>query len=181
MSPLSDQAWNTIVLYFLKLKLWKTIPQVMERFSWNVIFAYHRCRVLKPAEEKATNDYQGKENGSNTLYYKPLTVQKSLECEIHMDEYPQSWWNPSSHSEAIFTARIGPKDGEGTVFTGVCLSTPGGGTPVPVFFQVVPLARSGWVAPPPPQNSRASTCYVAGSMPLAFTQEDYLVMSMFLN
>ena len=32
-----------------------------------------------------------------------------------------------------------PKDGEGTVFTGVCLSTPGwgGGTPVPVLSQVL--------------------------------------------
>ena len=53
-----------------------------------------------------------------------------------------------------------------------------------------PLARSGWwgYVPPPPgldgvpphtppirQSSIASTCYAAGGMPLAFTQEDFLV------
>ena len=31
-----------------------------------------------------------------------------------------------------------------------------------------------WMGYPPP-NSKASTCYVVGSMPLAFTQEDFLV------
>ena len=36
--------------------------------------------------------------------------------------------------------------------------------------------------PPPPirQSSIASTCYVAGSMPLAFTQEDFLVLYLFV-
>ena len=43
-----------------------------------------------------------------------------------------------------------------------------------------PLARSEWGGPLPPpllrgQNSRATTCYAACSMPLAFTQEDFLV------
>ena len=53
------------------------------------------------------------------------------------------------------------------------------------------LARSGWegypgqvwmprVLPPPHplirQSSIASTCYAAGGMPLAFTQEDFLVL-----
>ena len=34
--------------------------------------------------------------------------------------------------------------------------------------------RQDWGTPPPPrQNSRASTCYVAGGMPLAFMQEDF--------
>ena len=31
----------------------------------------------------------------------------------------------------------------------------------------------GWDTPPPP--GIGSTCYVAGGMPLAFTQEDFLV------
>ena len=63
----------------------------------------------------------------------------------------------------------------------VCLSTlAGGGVPHPrsgvggypgqVF--------TGWGTPPP---SIASTCYAAGGMPLAFTQEDFLVISRFLN
>ena len=54
----------------------------------------------------------------------------------------------------------------------------GWGTPPPgqVRTGVPPLARSGWSTfPAPRQNSRASTCYAAGGMPLAFTQEDSLV------
>ena len=45
-----------------------------------------------------------------------------------------------------------------------------------------PPSRTGWGVnlPPPPtttrrQSSIASTCYAAGGMPLAFTQEDFLV------
>ena len=50
-----------------------------------------------------------------------------------------------------------------------------------------PPAITGWGNPPCPgldgvpfsppirQSSKASTCYVAGGMPLAFTQEDFLV------
>ena len=41
------------------------------------------------------------------------------------------------------------------------------------------LARSGWYPryppPPPLDSSIASTCYAASGMPLAFTQEDFLV------
>ena len=47
-----------------------------------------------------------------------------------------------------------------------------------------PPARSGWCgggtpSTPPPigQSSIVSTCYAAGGMPLAFTQEDFLVSS----
>ena len=36
-----------------------------------------------------------------------------------------------------------------------------------------PPTMSGWGYPPPP--TIASTCYAAGGMPLAFTQEDFLV------
>ena len=51
----------------------------------------------------------------------------------------------------------------------------GGGVP-----GVPPPTRSGWGTPPPDQvwirqNSIASTCYAAGGVPLAFTQEDFLV------
>ena len=132
-----------------------------------------------------------------------------------------------------------PKDGKGTVFTGVCLSTPTeapqfqvlsqvtgprsfffeGGLPqsflgVPqswLGWEVYPVSpvRSGWGTPnqnrtrfplgkgpdgvltqpgkdwgtlsartgviPSGQNSRVNTCYAVGSMPLAFTQEKFLV------
>ena len=42
----------------------------------------------------------------------------------------------------------------------------------------VPPTRSGWEGgthPPIRQSSIASTCYAAGGVPLAFTQEDFLV------
>ena len=55
----------------------------------------------------------------------------------------------------------------------------------PVLQSGVPQVRMGYPQPglgyfPPPfptrQNSRASTCCTAGVMPLAVTQEDFLVM-----
>ena len=82
----------------------------------------------------------------------------------------------------------------------VCPWVGGGGYPSPshntsIHYPIQSLAGGyppswpGWVTtscqeldvgtpPPPPhgrQSSRASTCYVAGSMPLAFTQEDFIV------
>ena len=40
-----------------------------------------------------------------------------------------------------------------------------------------PPTRTGWVTPSPiRQSSKATTCYVAGGVPLAFTQEDFLVL-----
>ena len=41
----------------------------------------------------------------------------------------------------------------------------------------VPPVRTGWGTPSPVrrQSSKASTCYAVGGMPLAFTQEDFLV------
>ena len=71
-------------------------------------------------------------------------------------------------------------------FFGVSQSWPGGvpqddipppnhfrmGHPPPPRSQV----RMGYSPPPPPgQSSRTSTCYAAGGMPLAFTQENLLV------
>ena len=45
----------------------------------------------------------------------------------------------------------------------------GGGVP--------PTTKTGWGTPPPiKQSSIASTCYAASGMPLAFTQEDFLVI-----
>ena len=115
------------------------------------------------------------------------------------------------HSDPIFVMNthsfLPPafrRNGEGNVFTGVCLHLRGGaGTPIwPTGG--IPLPRSGWGStpsqvrtggtPPPPAgwgtpprrgprsggdtpnwNSMACTCCAAGGMPLAFTQEDFLV------
>ena len=62
----------------------------------------------------------------------------------------------------------GPDNGE-YLITG--LDGGGGG-----FYSAdgdIPLSKIGWGIPPP--ISKASTCYAAGSVPLAFTQEDFLV------
>ena len=51
------------------------------------------------------------------------------------------------------------------------------GTPLPSGLDVVPHHRN-WMGYPPPiwrQSSRARAFYVAGGMPLAFTQDDFLV------
>ena len=50
---------------------------------------------------------------------------------------------------------------------GVPPTVTGWGTPNPTM--------TGWGKPPPPHTNIASTCYAAGGMPLAFTQEDFLV------
>ena len=70
--------------------------------------------------------------------------------------------------------------GEGTVFTGVCLSTLGGTylgqcrySPVKVG---TPLGQGRFSPPPLPRR----TCYTPGGMSLAFTQEDFLVPNVFL-
>ena len=49
--------------------------------------------------------------------------------------------------------------------------------PPPPWLDGIPLTMTGWdtLFPPIRQSSMASTCYAAGSMPLAFTQEDFLV------
>ena len=53
------------------------------------------------------------------------------------------------------------------------------GVPLPLGLDWGPPSRTGWIAPPHPsirrQSSIASTCYVTGSMPLAITQNDFLV------
>ena len=53
----------------------------------------------------------------------------------------------------------------------------GWGTPTCWDWRGVPPLGLDWGTPPPirRQNSRVSTCYAAGGMPLAFTQEDFLV------
>ena len=66
----------------------------------------------------------------------------------------------------------------------------GGGTPIGTGWGTPPLeldgdtppVRSGLGTPPPirRQNSRTNTCYVAGSVSLAFTQEDFLVVIEFI-
>ena len=56
-----------------------------------------------------------------------------------------------------------------------------GGTPSPRFFprSLLPVPFPAGVPLPPRQNSRSSTCYAAGGMPLVVTQEDFLVFYLF--
>ena len=65
-----------------------------------------------------------------------------------------------------------------------------GGYPIPGldgggYPGTPPPSRPGWGTPPPsrlagvPPTSIASTCYMVGRMPLAFTQEDLLVAGSF--
>ena len=70
----------------------------------------------------------------------------------------------------------GPFQGDTPVLAG---GTPGWGTPARTGLDTS-LARSRW-GTPPGQNSRASTCYAAGGMPLAFTQEDFLFLDLTLQ
>ena len=51
---------------------------------------------------------------------------------------------------------------------------------LPWTWDGVPPLDKGW-GTPPRQISIASTCYAAGGMPLAFTQEDFLVLHKYLN
>ena len=53
-----------------------------------------------------------------------------------------------------------------------------GGNPHPRLDGVPPPSRTGWGTPPPVRRQSSiasSTCYVTGGMPLALTQEDFLV------
>ena len=55
------------------------------------------------------------------------------------------------------------------------------GVPPQLEFDVGIPPHQDWMVYPTPirrQSSRASTCYMAGSMPLAFAQEDFLVSLM---
>ena len=69
----------------------------------------------------------------------------------------------------------GGRKGEGVSSIG----TEWGYPPVKTEWDTHSSIRTGWEYPPPSsirrQSSRASTCYVAGGMLLAFTQEDFLV------
>ena len=106
----------------------------------------------------------------------------------------------NNHGEIVITARI-QRMGEGTVFSLFVSPHLDGGGPHPrsghTPFQVQMgggeySLRSGWGVPPCPgldgvhpppsgQISIASTCYAAGGVPLAFTQEDFLVINVELN
>ena len=54
----------------------------------------------------------------------------------------------------------------------------GGGTPSRTRWGT-PI-RTGWGTPPPVRR-QISTCYAAGGMPLAFTQEDFLVFKILFH
>ena len=106
---------------------------------------------------------------------------------------------PPSETVCHHFYRPHPKDGEGTVFSlfvsshprGGYLPWPGGRLPTLAGGGVVPtlarwrlptLAEEGVTylgrvgLPTLGQSTTASACYAAGGMPLAFTQEDFLVI-----
>ena len=60
---------------------------------------------------------------------------------------------------------------------GYPLSKTGWGTPLQDWMGTPHPSKTGWGTPPPirRQISKVSTCYTAGDVPLAFTQEDFLV------
>ena len=64
---------------------------------------------------------------------------------------------------------------------GVPRGTPGYPPTIMTGWGVPPPWLDGVPPPPIRQNSTASTCYAAGGMPLAFTQEDFLVISVIKN
>ena len=85
----------------------------------------------------------------------------------------------------IFTARF-RRMGEGNIFSLSTLAgrgvprprSMGGGYPIP-GTQGTSHHHQDWMGYPHPpirQSSITSTCYVAGGVPLAFTQEDFLVL-----
>ena len=93
---------------------------------------------------------------------------------------------PASEARAkvIFSVCPHLREGGGVLHSqvrtgGIPLQARMGGYPPPGLDGVPPLSRTGWGTPSPigRQSSIASTCYTAGGMPLAFTQEDFLVMS----
>ena len=52
---------------------------------------------------------------------------------------------------------------------------PQGTPPHPRLDGIPPPSKTGWGTPSHPPISKASTCYAAGGVPIAFTQEDFLV------
>ena len=121
----------------------------------------------------------------------------SLFVSPHPRGYPSPWFFPRSLVPGPFwehsSPRLFPRSLVPGPFHGVPQSwpgrypSPGWGYPQPgqdgippppvrLGWDTPPPARSRWGTPPPPhkgQNSRVSTCYAAGSMPLAFTQKDF--------
>ena len=97
---------------------------------------------------------------------------------------------PAMHNEDILLLhyyRPHPKDGEGNVFTGVCLSTGAGseilsrGYPSQACSWGIRVPQSGPRTRVPPRQDRGTspdrTGYIAGSTPL----EDFLVCRSFYN
>ena len=86
--------------------------------------------------------------------------------------YPiaRSGWEGVPHSKTGWGTPL-PKTGWGTPLSGL------DGVPCQARWVTPPLIQD-WMGYPLPvrrQSSIASTCYAAGGMPLAFTQEDFLV------
>ena len=70
----------------------------------------------------------------------------------------------------------GQPPGEGWVSQGEGWVSHGGGVGQPWGGGVGQVQPGGWVSK---ENNIGSTCCMVGSMPLAFTQEDFLVLSTF--
>ena len=108
-------------------------------------------------------------------------------CHLRSGGYPISGLGGTLAKSGGTPARFGgyPIPGLGVTHPRVGVPQPGlGGYPISGLGGT--LTRSGWGVPrypptlrwdtpPPRQISIASTCYAAGGMPLAFTQEDFLV------
>ena len=83
--------------------------------------------------------------------------------------------------ESFITARV-RRMGEGNIFS-LCVSSHldgGGGPHPPTGWGWYPNPRSGWRGTPN-RKSIACTCYMAGGMPLAFMQDDFLVHVIFIR
>ena len=131
---------------------------------------------------------------SNRKTAKAKTTEVHCSIRLHYVR-PFNFYRPRTKYEgrysfhrclSVHTCPI-PRSGRGVPHSQVWI----GGTPIPGLVphprsrRGYPHPRSGWgrlshsgldwVPPISRQSSIESTCYVAGGMPLAFTQEDFLV------
>ena len=134
------------------------------------------------------------------IFWVCIDVLSKCACLIPFMSHSQRSKIQRSNHKAVRSPAF-RRNGKGNVFTGVCPFIPAGGgvailpnggtpsfqtggvSPSQVRKAGVPLNWMG-VTPPLPthrDSSIASTCYAAGGMPLAFTQEDFLVfLSLYL-
>ena len=84
------------------------------------------------------------------------------------------WLTRGTHQDWLEVPLLSGLDG-GTPLSGL-----DGGPANQDWMVVTPPPHLDWMAPLPirRQSSRVSTCYTAGGMPRAFTQEDFLVLTL---